>query len=120
MAREVKKVDSTKEKMKVNKNEFFDIVAAKNNMPVSTIKDVYNAMLEEMKQIVCSGKELSMVGFGSFSLKVHKGHPVQFEAESNKCRDYVVLKFSASDALMDKIRDAYAKGDAVAKSNASL
>lgn len=101
-------------KRKVNKNEFLEEIAAKSNMPLSDVRVIYDAIVDGVKNVVCNGQDLSLTGFGTFSLKKHKGHPVQFEAKSDTVQDYVVLKFAASDVLMSKIRSAYAEGVAVA------
>lgn len=37
-------------------------------------------------------------------MKTHKGHPVQFGSDRKLVKDYVVLKFSASDALNANLR----------------
>lgn len=100
-------------KRKVNKNEFLEVIAAKNDMEVKDVKTIYDAIVDEIKAIVCNGQDLSLTGFGTFSLKKHKGHPVQFEAESDKVKDYVVLKFTASDVLMSRIRTAHLNGEAI-------
>lgn len=101
-------------KKKVNKNEFLERIANKNNMPLADIRFVYESIVDELKVVVCSGQDLSLTGFGTFSLKRHKGHPVQFEAKTDTVKDYVVLKFAASDVLMSKIRQAYEDGVAKA------
>ena len=91
-------------KSKINKNEFFDRISKKHDIDVETIRTVYDAMVNELTDIVCEDRSLSLTGFGTFSLKSHKGHPVQFEAKTNKVEDYKVLKFTASDVLMLHIR----------------
>ena len=92
-------------KNKVNKNEFFERVARKNNMDPGLVRTVFDAMTDEMTNILCDDQNLSLTGFGMFALKPHKGHHVQFEAKTDKVDDYVVLRFTASDVLMSKIRD---------------
>lgn len=99
-------------KLKVNKNEFLESISNKTNIPLNTVKSVYNAIINEIRVVICSGKDLSLTGFGTFMLKKHKGHPVQFEAKSDKVKDYVVLKFAASDVLMSHIRQDYKNGNA--------
>lgn len=98
-------------KHKVNKNEFLGEIAEKTGLESNVVKTVYNAFVDEIRSVVCQGKDLSLTGFGSFSLKKHKGHPVQFEAKTDKVKDYVVLKFAASDVLMSNIRRDYDKGE---------
>lgn len=99
-------------KHKVNKNEFLSAIAEKTGLELGLVKTVYTALVDEIRVTVCRGEDLSLTGFGSFTLKKHKGHPVQFEAKSDKVKDYVVLKFAASDVLMSNIRHDYANGDA--------
>ncbi len=89
---------------KVNKNDFLKRVAKKTCMNPAAVRDVFDAMIDEGKTVLCSGGELSLSGFGTFSLREHKGHPVQFEAKTEAVNDYIVLKFSPSDVLMAKIR----------------
>lgn len=113
-------------KAKINRNEFLEMVAdalpafgdtsgdfepAKKLSP-EDVRKIYDVVVDLMKDVVCSGKDLSLTGFGSFTLKNHKGHPVQFEASGESVEDYVVLKFTASDVLMNDIRNAHKKGSA--------
>jgi nucleoid DNA-binding protein len=91
-------------KHKVNKNEFLKSVAGKTGVPMATVKTVYTAIVDEIRAVVCKNDYLSLTGFGTFMLKKHKGHPVQFEAKTDKVQDYEVLKFAASDVLMSSIR----------------
>ena len=98
-------------KRKINKNEFISTVAKKNRIPVADVRLVYEAIIAEIKTTVCAGKELSLTGFGTFSLKKHKGHPVQFEAKTDTVKDYLILRFAPSDSMMTRIRES---GNAVA------
>lgn len=100
-------------KQKLNKNEFLSMIAKKYNVPVNDVHTVYNAFVDEIKDAVCKGHDVSLTGFGTFTLKRHKGHPVQFEAKTNTVSDYVVLKFAASDVLTTRIRKDYESGKAI-------
>ena len=91
-------------KDKVNKNEFIDRVAKKADVSVGDVRKVYDAIVDEIVDVLCDDKSLSLTGFGMFALKSHKGHPVQFEAKQDKVDDYVVMRFTASDVLMQNIR----------------
>lgn len=91
-------------KDKINKNDFFDRVAERGQTETETVKSVYNAIVGEITDIVCAGHNLSLTGFGTFSLKIHRGHPVQFKGKDKIVGDYPILKFTASDVLMSKIR----------------
>ena len=90
---------------KVNRNEFLVRVARRADMPVEEIRRIYDAMYDEMGIVLLSGKDLSLTGLGTFTLKTHRGHPVQFEAKSGNIPDYVVLKFIPSGVLTSKLRD---------------
>lgn len=82
------------------------MVAKANNMPVSEVRVIYDSMIDTAKNILCNKQDLSLTGFGTFSLQTHKGHPVQFKEGTRKVDDYVVLKFAVSDVLMSRIRDS--------------
>ena len=93
-------------KNKVNKNDFLEMVAKANNMPVSEVRAIYESMVDTARDILCNKQDLSLTGFGTFSLQTHKGHPVQFKEGIEKVDDYVVLKFAVSDVLMSHIRES--------------
>lgn len=90
---------------------------AETNCNLEMLTQAYQLIIDGIQKTVCSGKELSLSGFGSFYLRKHKGHPVQFDSGTTKVNDYVVLKFSASDVLAQKIRQAYADGEVILKEN---
>lgn len=92
-------------KYKVNKNDFFERVAKRSGTNIKAVKQIYEAIVDEITSIVCEGDNLSLTGFGTFSLKTHAGHPVQFKSDLKNVDAYSVLKFTASDVLMMKIRN---------------
>lgn len=100
-------------RQKINKNDFLQLVSNRTGKEVAVVKEVYDAIVEQMKESVCAGCDVSLTGFGSFALKKHKGHPVQFEAKSDIVSDYYVLKFTVSDVLMSRIRSDHTVVDAV-------
>ncbi len=93
-------------KNKISKNEFLANVARKHDMSVEDITTAYNAIVDGICDTVTEGKSLSLTGFGSFYLQRHKGHPVNFEGKAAEVKDYVIFKFSASDVLNRRFRDA--------------
>lgn len=93
--------------VKVNKSKFLAYAAAKHQMDVADLSKVYDVIVSSISDLTSQGHELSLTGFGVFSVKVHKGHPVQFGSSQSNVKDYPVLKFSASDALNRKIRETY-------------
>ena len=90
---------------KINKNEFLGRISKNTGVDPNVVKSIYNAIVSETVDVLCDNKNLSLTGFGVFSLKSHKGHPVQFEAKQDKVEDYIVMKFTASDVLISRIRE---------------
>lgn len=99
-------------KDKMNKSELLTCVAKENNLTQKQMRSVFDSIIECIRQNICEGKDVSLTGFGTFSLQKHKGHPVQFASSSNVVKDYVVVKFTPSDALMTSIRKDYDEGNA--------
>lgn len=93
---------------KVNKSKFLAYVAAKNGMSITDVTKVFDSIVDGIMELTGDGHELSLTGFGVFTVKTHKGHPVQFGAINGKrpnVKDYAVLKYSASDVLNRQIRE---------------
>ena len=80
---------------------------------ISEIETIFGTMLEQLINTTKEGKEQFFIGFGSFYLKKHKGHPVQFGSAETEIGDYVTLKFSASNNLSTKLRDDFRAGRAI-------
>jgi DNA-binding protein HU-beta len=95
---------------KVNRSELLERVAKKKGIQKRQLRDFYDAFVEEIKDSLCEGKDVSLTGFGTFGLQKHRGHPVQFTPDSDVVKDYVVLKFTVSDVLMTDIRNHYGEG----------
>lgn len=90
---------------KVNKNAFLQAVSDQVGIPVADVRKVWDAIVDGMLHVLCSGRDLSMAGFGMFSLRVHKGHPIQFDqTPETRINDYIVLRFTPSDVFMDSVR----------------
>lgn len=109
---------------KVNKDEFLervtarlqsqhtvDEMAARGSCHLFTVREMYEAMIEEVKDIVRVGDRLSLTGFGSFYSQLHRGHPVQFGGKQKNVQDYQVFKFSASNVLNRELRQEDSEGD---------
>lgn len=99
---------------KINKNDFLQIVAEKTGVSIHDVEKVYETIVEEIQNITLSGKDVSLTGFGTFSVKHHKGHPVQVDfnkersgSKTKSIPDYIVFKFSASSALTSRMRSRY-------------
>lgn len=100
--------EAIKEK-KINKSEFIREVSCFAEKDPSEVEYIYNAMTDAIALFTANGYRVSLAGFGVFSVKQHKGHPIQFKkTETDKhgyVDDYAVLRFSASDIFMKKIKD---------------
>ena len=92
---------------KMNKREFIAHMAEMNGVSEKQATDAYTMVMNSIQDAVASGVRLSLMGFGTFYLQTHKGHPVQFEGDTgtDRVHDYEVFKFSASNALNKRIRD---------------
>lgn len=82
---------------RISKREFISRVATRSEVPIRTVSEVYEAMLEELTQAVCRGEVVVLTGFGRFYRQAHKGHKVRFG--QSEVDDYFVLKFSASRSI---------------------
>ena len=101
---------------KIKKADVLQAVADKTNMPIGDVEKVYDAFINEIESMTLSGKDVVLKGFGTFSLKMHKGHPVQVDfnkkrdgGESKSISDYVVFKFSSSQGFTERLREKYAE-----------
>ena len=92
---------------KVNKNELLRRAASRAGMPMSDMRTAFHALVDEAVAALCRGEEVSVAGFGTFGVKGHKGHPVQFGAGAGGIPDYVVVRFVPSDVLTAYIRERY-------------
>lgn len=89
---------------RLNRNEFLRRVARRSDTPVSKVRAIYGAMYDEMLEAFVAGNEVCLAGFGTFVLRQHKGHPVNFKAKSGTVKNYMVLKFIPSSGMVSKIR----------------
>lgn len=89
---------------KVNREDFLSRVAKRTGLELSDVNTVYYGIVSEIEDIARSGDKLSLAGFGSFYVQMHKGHPVQFGTHDRKVDDYMVFKFSASNVFNKKLR----------------
>lgn len=88
---------------RVSKREFVQRFARRGNLPLPVAQQAYDAMIEELLELVGHGNRVTLTGFGRFYLQEHKGHRVRFgegrPAGSDAIGDYTVLKFSATRAV---------------------
>ena len=85
---------------RVSKREFTKRFARRAGVPERVATAVYEAMIEELLEIVGNGDRVTLTGFGKFYPQEHKGHRVRFADGDNKeIENYAVLKFSATRAI---------------------
>jgi nucleoid DNA-binding protein len=86
---------------RVNKREFLQRVARRGSLPLPVATHVYDALIEELIDLVSKGNTVTLTGFGRFYPQEHKGHSVRFADGdgSSQIDDYTVLKFSATRAV---------------------
>jgi len=90
---------------KINKRQFIDKLAYECNLSRADAARIYEIFIKLiLTELLVNKKAVSFTGFGTFSLKSHKGHNVQFSKDRFKCDDYVNIKFKPSDILGKKIR----------------
>ena len=68
-------------------------------------KNIYNAFMNTLLDEIFAGNEVVLTGFGTFSLKPHKGHKVRF-SDKDEINDYLILKFTTSEMLIHKLRES--------------
>ena len=66
------------EQGRVSKREFFQRVARRGNLPLRVTQQVYDALIEELIDLVSKGNKVTLTGFGKFYPLEHKGHRVRF------------------------------------------
>lgn len=87
----------TTEPSRISKREFISRVAARSDLPIRVVSEVYEAMFGELTDAVSCGDTVVLTGFGRFYRQAHKGHKVRFGKQD--VDDYSVLKFSASRSI---------------------
>lgn len=87
--------------VKVTKRPFIAKLAEKG-YTLKEASDIYKAFVDSLIEEVLKGNEVMLTGFGRFSLKLHKGHPIKFT--DTPMPDYLVLKFVASNTLSKNLR----------------
>lgn len=92
---------------KIGTSEFLKYISKQSGIDIAELRVVYKLIVNGIIDLVCKGNRIMFREFGVFSLKLHKGHPVQFEQGNKRVDGYVILKFAASDILTERIRKNY-------------
>ncbi|MBO9625758.1 MAG: HU family DNA-binding protein [Microbacterium sp.] len=91
---------------RVSKREFVQRFARRGGIPLHTAQTAYNAMIDELLDLVSQGNTVTLTNFGRFYPQTHKGHRVQFSKEdgADEVTDYTVLKFSATREVNRRVK----------------
>lgn len=93
--------DSTK----LTKRQFITKIYRKTGYTREMSKKIYDAFMNTLLDELFAGNEVILTGFGTFSLKPHKGHKVRF-SEKGEISDYLILKFTTSEMLIHRLRES--------------
>lgn len=86
---------------RISRTEFVQRAARRAKLPVRTMQAAYDALTEEIIDLVKAKNRVTLTGFGRFYQQPHKGHlaqasPGEKGSSTTRVPDYVVLKFSAT------------------------
>lgn len=90
---------------KMNKQEFIARIAREQDISLKQARYAYDIVVRGIEDVVRDGYRLSLMGFGSFFMQTHKGHPVHVEETTKEVADYKLFRFKASHALSQRIRE---------------
>lgn len=96
-------VEEVTEQPRVSKRDFISRVSIRTGLSIRLVSEVYEAILDELRDLVRDRRTVVLTGFGRFYLQEHKGHKVRFGKSAVK--DYAVLKFSASRSMNRALDD---------------
>lgn len=93
---------------RLNKSELIRLVADKTNNSYTDVKNIIDTFLSSIEDGLKANNVVTISGFGTFKVEVHKGHPIQFKGGVKQfIDDYPVLKFNVSKVMKDSLRDSY-------------
>jgi len=106
----------------MNKSEFADYIAQKNNIKKSEAENIINIFTDGLISSIGEGKELSLIGFGSFTINkvaVREGINPKTK-EKLKIEAYNQVRFKVGQKLKDacnadKKENAKSKDEATPK-----
>ena len=94
----------SKKRAKTSKRSFIIKMSNKCGLTVAEAYDVYDAFMKTLVDEILSGKDVIFTGFGTFTLKPHKGHKIRF-SDKESINDYLTLKFAVSNAFNKQIKN---------------
>lgn len=89
----------------MRRDEFISYLADRNGIPVSDAQKSYHMVMQGIEDVVSGGKTLTLVRFGSFFIKTHKGHAVFLCPGVHSIGDYAVFKFTPAVSLTRRVRE---------------
>ncbi|ALX67021.1 hypothetical protein AB663_002640 [Microbacterium sp. XT11] len=91
---------------RVSKREFVQRFARRGGLSLQVAQTAYNAMIDELLDLVSQGNTVTLTNFGRFYPQSHKGHRVQFAKDDGTAEvtDYTVLKFSATREVNRRVK----------------
>lgn len=96
----------------MRRDEFVRELAEYNSCSQADAMAAYKMVMDGIERNVFSGKKLSLVRFGTFCVKTHKGHAVHLCPGVHEIGDYSVLKFSPAVSLTRRLREHVGEGGA--------
>lgn len=90
---------------KLNREAVVVAAAKKAGTTVEDMAEYMMAIEDVIREAALEGKVVSLMGFGTFYVQRHKGHPIQFAKDVNHVKDYLVYKFSAADVWNETLRE---------------
>jgi DNA-binding protein HU-beta len=86
------------------KKELIEEIAKKGGFKSSEVKNFLKAELEVMEESLNKGKDISLIGFGSFRVRMRKAHNAFNPAKRKKMvvQAKKVVSFRASKKLLSK------------------
>lgn len=86
-------------------SELHELVETKSAKEVEQLVDIVTSeFLTEVENQLIEGKDVLLVGFGTFNVRTRKGHPVPL-GEHKHVDSYRHLKFTPAHRLSQLIRD---------------
>lgn len=89
---------------KITKRPFILKMKKQGKYSVKKMAEMYEVFVKTLTEELIAGNEVVLTGFGTFTVKYHKGHKTGFE-EKTPSEDYLVVKFTAADSLKDRLNE---------------
>lgn len=89
----------------MRRDDFVRELAEHNKISKASALAACEMVLEGIERNVRNGKKVSLVRFGTFYVKTHKGHAVHLCPGVNSIDDYEVMKFSPAVSLTRRLRN---------------